>query len=327
MPKIKENFKKIFCKLLRSDSRSEAYGNYVSLIQGATAAAQSQTNDAFSDKWARYDKSPEKEKLYKMQKKWYLKLYGFDSENALAAFLQTRKIILDAGCGLGYKTAWFAGLAPGSLVIGMDFSDAAKQAAVNYAHLENLFFIKGDIAGIPFPDASIDYVNCDQVIMHTQEPDETFSELIRVTKEGGGELACYFYAKKSLPRELLDDHFRSRCKEMSKDELWKMSEQLAELGKRLSDLKTVFDAPDIPALGIKGGQYDIQRFLYWNFIKCFWNAELGRETSVVVNYDWYSPTNARRYEKKEVMDQIHKNGLSVAYFHEEEACYSGRFAK
>jgi len=24
-----------------------------------------------------------------------------------------------------------------------------------------------------------------------------------------------------------------------------------------------------PELGIKGGKYDLQRFIYWNFLKCF----------------------------------------------------------
>lgn len=48
--------------------------------------------------------------------------------------------------------------------------------------------------------------------------------------------------------------------------------------------------------------------IYWNFIKCFWNEELGYDTSVATNFDWYSPSNAKRYS-------------------EEEACYSGRFLK
>jgi hypothetical protein len=148
-----------------------------------------------------------------------------------------------------------------------------------------------------------------------------------MVSKNNGELACYFYAKKALPRELLDDHFRAKCAAMSNRELWEMSEQLAELGKRLSGLKISFNAPDIPAMGIKGGQYDIQRFLYWNFIKCFWDEELGRETSAVINYDWYGPSNARRYSKEEVTGLIRDNGLSIIYFHQEEACYSGRFAR
>jgi ubiquinone/menaquinone biosynthesis C-methylase UbiE len=287
---------------------------------------QQQTNDAFSDKWEKYDKSDEKERLYEFQRNWYLKLYGFDTEDALRTYLKSRSVIFDAGCGLGYKAAWFAELAPHALVIGMDFSAAARHAAHNYADIPNLFFIQGDIADTGFRDAAVDYVSCDQAIMHTEDPAKTFAELARITKRPGGQVACYFYAKKALPRELLDEHFRVRCGTIGREGLWAMSEQVTELGKRLSALKVTFECPNIPELGIKGGTYDIQRFIYWNFLKCFWNEELGFETSVVTNFDWYSPSNARRFSEQEVRDIVSGCGLTEAFFHAEEACYSGRFA-
>jgi ubiquinone/menaquinone biosynthesis C-methylase UbiE len=301
-------------------------GNHLVLSKNAQDADQAQTNAAFTSKWAKYADRGSREKLYEMQRRWYLSLYGFAAESELAQFLNTRRVIFDAGCGLGYKSAWFAALAPESLVIGMDFSEAATQAAQEYSRLGNLFFIQGDIAGTSLADSCIDYVSCDQTIMHTQNPDATFGELRRVTAHGG-QLACYFYAKKALPRELLDDYFRQRCKGMSEEELWQMSQQLTELGRRLSDLQVTIDAPAVPALGIKGGRYDLQRFLYWNFLKCFWNPELGTETSVVTNFDWYSPSNARRYTEAEVRELVQRESLSIVHFHQEEACYSGRFLR
>jgi SAM-dependent methyltransferase len=313
--------------LARVLGREPGVGNFIAARAGSADANQQQTNDVFSEKWKSYDQSPEKQGLYEMQKRWYLQLYGFGTEEALAAFLRQRKVIFDAGCGLGYKAAWFATLAPESLVIGMDFSGAARQAAGHYENLPNLFFLQGDIAATGFRDGSVDYVSCDQVIMHTEDPEATFAELSRITTAGSGEFACYFYAKKALPRELLDDYFRVHCKELTTEQIWALSEQLTELGKRLSDLKVSFDSPEIPALGIKGGTYDVQRFIYWNFLKCFWNPELGVETSVVTNFDWYSPSNARRFSEEEVRRIVRENGLEVATFHSEEACYSGRFRR
>ena len=306
---------------------SKIQENFCILKSSSSTGTEQQTNDAFSDKWEAYEESSEKEVWYQMQKDWYLRLYGFDSEDEFANFLKSKKIIFDAGCGLGYKAAWFATLAPKSLVIGIDYSEAVTIAAKNYFSLSNLLFAQGDIATTPFAEGSIDYVSCDQVIMHTQNPDETFGELVRITNPDGGEFACYFYAKKALPRELLDDHFRSACTSMSKDELWEMSKQLTVLGKNLSDLNVAIEVPDIPGLGLKGGTYDIQRFIYWNFVKCFWNEDLGEETSIVTNYDWYSPSNARRYSEQEVRDLVKANGLKIGYFHQEEACHSGRFIK
>lgn len=301
------------------------YGNFALRADASQHPNQQQTNNVFSEKWKKYDLSDEKERAYEFQRKWYLKLYGFENEEALRSHLMRCEVVLDAGCGLGYKAAWFARLSPKTLVIGMDFSDAAAQASRIYPDIPNLVFIQGDIAQTGFFANSVDYVNCDQVIMHTEDPEKTFRELCRVARTAGGQVACYFYAKKALPRELLDDHFRRKCKELTRDELWTMSEQLTELGRRLKELNCSFDAPEIPGLGIKSGKMDVQRFIYWNFLKCFWNPELGRETSVVTNFDWYSPSNARRFSEKEVRDLVSTNNLIDTFFHSEEACFSGRF--
>ena len=286
---------------------------------------QGQTKEVFSEKWTKYDDSEEQDELYAFQRKWYLELYGFGSEAALRAYLADKAVIFDAGCGLGYKAAWFAELAPHAVVIGMDFSQAAELAATRYAHLKNLFFVRGNIAKTGFRDGAVTYSSCDQVIMHTEDPEATFAELARIT-DRSGEVACYFYAKKALPRELLDDYFRIHCKSMSTAALWEMSEQLTELGRRLSDLNVTFEAPDIPELGIKGGTYDVQRFIYWNFLKCFWNSELGEETSTSTNFDWYSPSNAQRFSKTDVERLVDEAAMNVVFFHSEEAAHSGRFA-
>lgn len=313
--------KKIF------DSPIEINKNTIVLRNDANEAInQGQTKDIFSDKWKQVEQMESLQKLYQTQFDWFLKLYGFESKRALEDFLSDKKVILDAGCGLGYKSAWFAELAPHATVIGIDISDAAYSAAKNYQQFSNLYFLKGDIADTGLKPDSIDFVVCDQVIMHTENPEKTFRHLAETTKSNG-EFACYVYAKKALPRELIDDNFRNRTHEISADEMWELSEQLTELGKRLSELNVSFESPDIPLLGIKGGNYDIQRFIYWNFLKCFWNEEWGFEMSKATNYDWYAPSNAKRYSREEFEQMIAENNLKTAFFHQEEACYSGRFIK
>jgi SAM-dependent methyltransferase len=302
-------------------------GNFITLHGESIHKNQQHTNDAFTEKWSQFELSPDKEALFQMQREWYLELYGFSCEDELAEFLSTKKYIFDAGCGLGYKTKWYADLAPNSIVIGMDFSDACAIAAKNYERTGNLFFIKGDIANTPFLDGSIDYVNCDQVIMHTEVPEDTFAELARITKNFGGEFACYVYAKKALPRELLDDYFRIETKNLSNDQLWNFSKQLTQLGKKLTELNIEIEVPDIPLLGIKGGKQNIQRFIYWNFLKCYWNEDQGDTNSDSINFDWYSPSNAKRYSKGQFEHMVVDNNLTIEHFHEEEACYSGRFKK
>lgn len=320
-----------FAELLSSVApqiRHNTIGPNLALVSNSCPRAnQEQTNSVFSDKWNRYSQRHEKEKLYEFQRKWYLQLYGFADEIALASHLQQCQVVLDAGCGLGYKAAWFAQLAPNTLIIGMDFSEAVVQAAATYSEVENLYFIQGDISSTGFSNNSMQFVSCDQVIMHTEDPNRTFAELARITTPAAGQIACYFYARKALPRELLDDYFRIKCLDLSKDELWTMSEQLTQLGRRLSELEITIDVPNIPALGIKGGSMDLQRFIYWNFLKCFWNPELGIETSVVTNFDWYSPSNALRFSEDDVRHLVSDNFVTEVFFHAEDACYSGRWIK
>jgi len=300
------------------------------VIEAADIAKnQQQTNDVFSTKWTSFssEKGAEQEKFFEFQKEWFLELYGFKTESDLASHLKSCKVILDAGCGLGYKAAWFSSLAPKSTVIGIDYSSAVTVAHRKYKGIyNNLVFARGDIVSTQLRDNVIDFTVCDQVIMHTENPRDTLKELSRITSPKG-EVCCYWYRKKALPRELLDDHFRANTTKFTNEELWQLSREVLGLGKMLSEMKVVAEFPSVPSLGIEGGKMDLQRFIYWNFIKCFWNDDLGYATSLSTNFDWYSPVNAKRFSKEEVDADLKESGLSPNFFHEEESGYSGRFFK
>jgi ubiquinone/menaquinone biosynthesis C-methylase UbiE len=287
---------------------------------------QAQTSDIFGEKWEDVSKYDDVEKLYEMQRDWFLKLYGFNSQDKLVAFLKDKKTIVDTGCGLGYKAAWMAKLAPHAIVIGIDISDAVDIAAKNFSLQKNLFFLKADIANTCLKDNSVDFVICDQVIMHTEVPENTFKHLSQITS-ANGEFACYVYSKKALPRELVDDYFRTATHNIPKEDMWAFSSQLTELGKNLTDLKVSFDCPDIPLLGIKGGTYDVQRFIYWNFLKCFWKEDWSFELNKSTNFDWYAPSNAKRFSRDEFLNMGSSNNLKTVFETSEEACHTARFAK
>ncbi|HEX8583738.1 MAG TPA: class I SAM-dependent methyltransferase [Allosphingosinicella sp.] len=286
------------------------------------------TSAAFSEKWAtlQQDATDEEEGWKQFQFRWYLTCYGYDTEADFATSLAPRRVILDAGCGPGYKAAWFARLNPDATVVAMDLSDSIFVAAQRYGHLPNLLFVKGDIAATPFNDGAIEFLSCDQVLHHTDSPPDTVKEFARILAPGG-LLNTYVYAKKSLPRELLDEHLRDYAKDLSSEQIWELSDQLTRLGKALSELNISLDVPDVPALGIKGGRQDLQRFIYWNFIKCFWNPEHGFEASKLINFDWYAPSTAFRYSLEEFTNMLAAAGFVPRFLHSEEACHSGRFGK
>jgi SAM-dependent methyltransferase len=313
-------------KLFNTDIKIE--GNFITLQinENTLENNQDQTKEIFSEKWVEADDYKNIDKLYEFQIDWFLSLYGFSSEDDLRKYLLDKKVIIDTGCGLGYKAAWFAKLAPHANVFGVDISDSIFIAAKNFKEFNNLFFFKGDIANTGLKDGVVDFTVCDQVIMHTEIPEQTFAHLCNITSKNG-EFACYVYSKKALPRELIDTYFREATHEISSEKMWEFSIQLTELGKRLSELNVSFECPEIPLLDIKAGTYDIQRFIYWNFLKCFWKDDWGFELSKSTNFDWYAPSNAKRFSKDEFLSMINENQLETVYFHQEEACYSGRFKK
>ena len=286
------------------------------------------TNDAFSEKWVTLDQDPgdDAEGWKRAQFDWYLRCYGFVDEGALVDFLKDKTVLLDAGCGPGYKAAWLARLAPHATVVAMDLSDSIFVAGQRYTDVPNLVFVKGDIAKTPFRNGVFDLVSCDQVLHHTDDPPATVREFARINKPGG-ILNTYVYSKKALPRELLDEHFRVYSKSLSREEIWALSDQLTQLGRTLSELNVRIEVPAMPALGINGGEMDLQRFIYWNFIKCFWNADFGFDDSRMVNFDWYAPSTAYRYSAEEFEAMVDQAGFTADFLHSEEACHTGRFHK
>jgi hypothetical protein len=67
---------------------------------------------------------------------------------------------------------------------------------------------------------------------------------------------------------------------------------------------------DPPFLGIAKGQYSIQQFIYDHFIRCWFNSEF-QDWSDVVNFDWYHPPFAYRYERQEIEQWFCDAGVSV----------------
>lgn len=75
------------------------------------------------------------------------------------------------------------------------------------------------------------------------------------------------------------------------------------------------------------GRIDVQRFIRWNFLKCFWNDELPPEENRLVNFDWLVPEHAYRFTEEEIRDWCSKEGLEIAWFNAQESGFSVRASK
>jgi SAM-dependent methyltransferase len=91
--------------------------------------------------------------------------------------------VLDAGCGVGYGSAFLGGVA--RRVVGVDRdANAIAYARERYAR-PNVEFLVGDVLQLDFSDASFDAVCSFETIEHVDEVDALLGETARVLRPGG----------------------------------------------------------------------------------------------------------------------------------------------
>ncbi|NJO30807.1 MAG: methyltransferase domain-containing protein [Richelia sp. SL_2_1] len=77
------------------------------------------------------------------------------------------KVILDAGCGSGYKSLVLAEANPGAKIIGVDISEASVKLAqqrLEYHGFDNTEFHVSFLEDLPKLGIIFDYINCDDVL-------------------------------------------------------------------------------------------------------------------------------------------------------------------
>jgi len=296
------------------------------LLQGGLVEAQKETQNTFSQKWSKIPDYGYEPKTRKFHLKWYLQRYGWGSLDNLSEFLGTRKLILDAGTGLGRDSGLYAEHTAGQ-VFGVDISQSIDIAYRHIGHLPNVHLIQADLTNLPFREGFFDFVASDAVLHHTPSTEESFKYLCSFLSSSG-QIAICVYKRKGAIREFCDDYIRGFTTKLSVEECYKFSEAMTKFGKSLSDMKTEIVVPeDIQFLGIKAGKHDLQRFIYWNVFKCFWNDDYNFETNVMVNFDWYHPRYAHRHTPEEVGQWFDDIGLKVLYFDVGESGVSARGRK
>ena len=279
------------------------------------------TEDAFSSKWRNFNKTYHNKKWIDGQKKWFLERFGWKSISKLNDFLKTRSKILDAGTGVGNSAKLFSSNSKAQ-VFAIDASESIEFAYKKYGKIQNIHFLQADIRKLPFKNNFFDFICSDQVLHHTKNTESSFKKLSKLlTKKG--IISIYVYRKKGPLREFADNHIRKSTINMTEKQCMEFSKNMALLGKSLSQLKKkITIKEDIPLLKIKAGTYDVQRFLYWNFLKCWWSPDVPFEQSVATNFDWYYPKFAYRHSEKEVKKWFKDLKLKISHFNEIESGFS-----
>ncbi|MEI8394541.1 MAG: class I SAM-dependent methyltransferase [Rhodospirillaceae bacterium] len=202
--------------------------------------------------------------------------------------------VYDAACGFGDVLQQLTAEPNprGLKYLGCDIHDALG----TIERPENAEFMQWDITGILPGQRTFDFIICRAAIHHTPDPEATFRVLASQLAPGG-TIAITAYAKKSLIRESVDETLRNHIVPMTTDDAFTIANQFTKLGRDLqSSDGFIVIAEDLPFLSIKAGRYRIQEFIYKYFIKCWYNEAFDIRHCDLVNFDWYHPPYAYRYE-------------------------------
>ncbi|MBL8080133.1 MAG: class I SAM-dependent methyltransferase [Anaerolineales bacterium] len=273
-----------------------------------------QTHNSFHDKWEQNRSLAFTETLKEGSDifNWILNRNGFFSVIEFRQWLSKREHILDAGCGNGRVTALLKKYSSLETdILGIDFA-GADVARENLTGLERVRVQQKDLLGDLADLGYFDLIYCQEVLHHTADPRGAFLNLCTRLNDKG-EIAIYVYKKKAPLREYADDYVRSQISELPYEKAMESMRALTELGKILSDLKIKVQVPHVPVIGIEAGEYEIQRFIYHFFLKCFWNPSLSYEDNMAINYDWYHPQLCTRHTLEEVESWFLEAGLKIVH--------------
>jgi SAM-dependent methyltransferase len=178
---------------------------------------------------------------------------------------------------------------------------------------------QADLNHLPYPNNSFDVIVSNGVLHHTESTKLAIRNVVAKLKEGGRFL-FYIYKKKAPLREFSDDYIRAKISDLPPDIAWEKMRSITSLAKSLHEQSIKVTIPeDVALLGIKKGEYDLQRFFYQFFFKCFWKQEFGFEDSNMINFDWYYPKYAWRHTEDEIRAWCDEFGLRVNYVKENES--------
>ena len=252
------------------------------------------TIDSFGYQWTVRDTGHNEGSL-KYTKQLFFDRYAMDEEE-FSKYIKD-KIVWDPAIGSGRMEYIYAPYA--REIYATDLSIAVYKAREHLKDkFDNIKYFRANLLNPPFFDESFDVILCHAIIQHTGAPKEALKTFKNKLKKDG-ILFVDFYKKATPIREFTDDFIRKQIQKLPKEEADKALKPLTKLAEEF--YKYEVEVPeDIPYLDIKKGKYNLQRLMYYKFLKLFWNEHMSFEDNHNVMFDWFYPEVADRYSVEEV---------------------------
>lgn len=240
----------------------------------------------FNTIWQNYGRSTHSDQGFqRFQEEWFFTRFKL-SRKELKKLLKGKKV-LEVGTGSG---AFQRVLKDADESIGIDISDEGIAIAMEmWKNQNNVRFIKTDLQDPSFIMKfrnEFDVVVADQVLHHLPNTFDALRDAVTLLKKDGC-IMFYVYKKKSLLREFMDDFLRFFTTKIPEKWCLSFSKFLMAIGFNLSMINL-----------------RLQRWVYWNMVKCFWNWNWTYENMLKNIFDWYRVPIVHRHTYEEVSEWL-----------------------
>jgi SAM-dependent methyltransferase/uncharacterized protein YbaR (Trm112 family) len=244
---------------------------------------QGATKKSFGFQWLRYEVTDREEDI-----KDFFSKTGITSE-----FLE-RKLILDAGCGMGRFL--MVSTRSDNEVIGIDLSASIERAYKITKNLPFVHIIQGDLMRPPFREEAFDFIYSIGVLHHTPNTKKAFKSISRLVKKKG-RISIWVYQLWVSP-ELKVKYKRvfAKIQELIFNNVRKITTRLPH--KLLHYLCYI-------AIPLGWFQMQIRKNIYtkiflWPFLLIVVNNHKKKHIRLLDTFDWYSP----KYQWKHTYDEV-----------------------
>ena len=284
--------------LVHNDSKYPIIDGIPKFVQSDSNEEQYKIQKCFSYQWTKSDFGQPEKFSDDAVRQDVLETMDLTEEDLT---LFNDKLVLDVGVGSGASSRLWSPYA--KEFHGVDIGDGIYRAKNTLKNSTcNPILSHADLHHLPYKDESFDVIVSNGVLHHTPNTKNALKSIYPKLKKGG-IIIFYIYKVKAPLREFSDDYIRNLLSNLSPEEAFEKTKSITKLAESLHNQQIRITIPeDVPLLGFKKGEYDLQRFIYQNIFKLFWKKSMGFYESNMENFDWYYPKYSWRHTEQEIKD-------------------------